>query len=81
MVKNGAMRPSITATELGLVLIFISRSVTRIYQRRAIELYGMAGAKVAQIPGNGVIPLWVSFIAVIGWSTALVAAGFWIMFG
>jgi hypothetical protein len=74
------MRPAIIATELGLALIFISRSVTRIYQRRAIALYGLAGAKVAHIPGNGVIPLWVSVLAVIGWSTALVA-GVWILFG
>lgn len=74
------MRPSIQATELGLALIFISRSVTRIYQRRAIALYGMAGARVAQIPGNGVIPIWVSLLAVIGWSTALVA-GAWFIVG
>ena len=74
------MRPSIQATELGLALIFISRSVTRIYQRRAIALYGMAGARVAQIPGNGVIPIWVSLLAVVGWSTALVA-GAWFIVG
>jgi hypothetical protein len=74
------MRASIQATELGLALIFISRSVTRIYQRRAIALYGMAGARVAQIPGNGVIPIWVSLLAVIGWSTALVS-GAWFLFG
>lgn len=74
------MRPSIPATELGLALIFIARSVTRIYQRRAIALYGIAGARAAQIPGNGVIPLWVSVLAVIGWLTAL-SAGVWILFG
>jgi hypothetical protein len=80
VVKNCPMRQSIQATELGLALIFISRSVTRIYQRRAIALYGMAGARVAQIPGNGVIPIWVSLLAVIGWSTALVA-GAWFVVG
>jgi hypothetical protein len=74
------MRPSIPATELGLALILISRSVTRIYQRRAIELYGIAGVRAAQIPGTGVIPLWVSVMAVIGWTTAL-SAGIWILFG
>ena len=74
------MRPSILATELGLALIFISRSVTRLYQQRAIALYGMAGVRAAQIPGNGVIPLWVSVLAVTGWLTAL-SAGVWILFG
>jgi hypothetical protein len=70
---NPAMRGSISMAELGLALIFISRSVTRIYQRRAISRYGIAGVRAAQTPGTGVIPLWVSLVAVIGWSTAVVA--------
>jgi hypothetical protein len=74
------MRPSIPATELGLALILVSRCMTRIYQRRAMALYGIAGVKATEIPGNGVIPVWVSVVAVTGWLTAL-SAGLWILFG
>jgi len=74
------MRPSIPATEIGLALIFISRSLTRIYQRRAIADYGVTGARLGGIPGSGVIPPWVSLLAVLGWLSAL-AAGAWIVLG
>ena len=73
------MRSSIPATEIGLALIFISRSLTRIYQRRAIAHYGIVGARLGGIPGSGVIPSWVSLLAVFGWLAA-VAAGAWTLF-
>ena len=74
------MRGSITATEIGLAVIFISRSFTRIYQRRAVALYGIAGVRAAQIPGSGVIPTWVSLLAVTGWAATLLAVA-WLIAG
>ena len=71
---------SIAVTEIGLAVIFISRSVTRIYQRRAVELYGIAGARAAQTPGSGVIPTWVSLLAVIAWAVTLLAVA-WLIAG
>jgi hypothetical protein len=79
-VEMGPVRGPIPATEIGLAVIFISRSLTRIYQRRAVELYGVAGMRAAQIPGSGLIPAWVSFVAMIGWTTALLA-GVWLIVG
>jgi hypothetical protein len=73
------VRP-IPFTEIGLAVIFISRSFTRIYQRRAVELYGIAGVRAAQTPGSGVIPIWVSLLAVIGWAAALLGAA-WLIAG
>ena len=70
------MRQLMSVTEIGLAFIFMSRSFTRIYQRRAVELFGAAGARAAEIPGSGVIPAWVSLVAVIGWVVALVAGAF-----
>ena len=70
------MRVSITATELGLALIFLSRSVTRVYGAAAIARHGVTGARVASTPGSGVIPLWVSLLVVVGWLLALIA-GAW----
>jgi hypothetical protein len=74
------VRGSIPITEIGLAVIFISRSVTRIYQLRAVELYGIAGVRAAQTPGSGVIPTWVSLVAVIGWAATLLAA-VWLVAG
>jgi len=74
------MRASVLATELGLTLFFVARSFTRIYQRRAIALYGIVGARAARVPGSGVIPAWVSLLAVTGWSVTL-AAGAWMLLG
>ena len=71
---------SISVSEIGLAMIFISRSFTRIYQRRAIELCGIAGARAAQTPGSGVIPTWVSLLAVIAWATTLLAVA-WLIAG
>jgi hypothetical protein len=71
---------SISVSEIGLAVIFISRSVTRIYQRRAVELYGIAGVRAAQTPGSGVIPTWVSLVAVIGWGATLLAVA-WLIVG
>jgi hypothetical protein len=63
----------ISVSEIGLAVILMSRSFTRIYQRRAVELYGIAGVRVAQTPGSGVIPTWVSLLTVIGWGATLLA--------
>jgi hypothetical protein len=63
----------IPVSEIGLAVILMSRSFTRIYQRRAVELYGIAGVRAAQTPGSGVIPTWVSLVAVIGWGATLLA--------
>lgn len=71
---------SISVSEIGLAVIFISRSFTRIYQRRALELYGIAGVRAAQTPGSGVIPTWVSLVAVIGWGATLLAVA-WLIVG
>jgi hypothetical protein len=64
---------SISVSEIGLAVILISRSFTRIYQRRAVELYGIAGVRAAQTPGSGVIPTWVSLLTVVGWGATLLA--------
>jgi hypothetical protein len=74
------MRSSITATEIGLALIFMSRIVTRVYQRGAIAVHGITGARAAEMPGSGVVPVWVSLLALTGWATALLA-GAWVIFG
>jgi hypothetical protein len=74
------VRGPIPVTEVGLAVILISRSFTRIYQRRAVELYGIAGVRAAQTPGSGVIPTWVSLVAVIGWAATLFAAA-WLIAG
>jgi hypothetical protein len=73
------MRGSISAIEVGLALTFISRSVTRIYQRRAIARLGLAGVRAAETAGSGVIPLWVSLLAVVGWSMSLGAAAVFLL--
>jgi hypothetical protein len=70
------MRASLLATELGLTLLFVARSFTRIYQRRAVALYGIVGARAARVPGSGVIPAWVSLMVLGGWALALIA-GAW----
>ena len=75
-----SMRASIQMAEMGLALIFLSRSVTRLYQGRAIAAHGIAGARAAATPGSGVIPSWVSVLALTGWTTALVAE-LWIILG
>jgi hypothetical protein len=74
------VRGPIPATEIALALIFISRSFTRIYQRRAVALYGIAGLRAAEDPGSGVVPTWVSLAAVTGWAGTLIA-GIWLIFG
>jgi hypothetical protein len=73
------MRSSISAAEIGLALIFMSRSLTRLYQRGAVAAHGIAGARAAEIPGSGVIPAWVSVLALTGWATALIS-GAWLLF-
>ena len=70
----------IPVSEIGLAVILISRSLTRIYQRRAVELYGIAGVRAAQTPGSGVIPTWVSLVALIGWAGTLLAVA-WLLAG
>jgi hypothetical protein len=80
MLHTLGMRSSISAVEIGLALIFMSRSLTRLYQRGAVAMHGLAGARAAEIPGSGVVPAWVSLLALTGWSTALVA-GAWLVFG
>lgn len=70
----------ISVSEIGLAVILMSRSFTRIYQRRAVELYGIAGVRAAQTPGSGVIPTWVSLVAVIGWGATLLAVA-WLIAG
>lgn len=70
----------ISVSEIGLAVILMSRSFTRIYQRRAVELYGIAGVLAAQTPGSGVIPTWVSLVAVIGWGATLLAVA-WLIAG
>jgi hypothetical protein len=80
LVHTSDMRSSITAAEIGLALIFMSRSFTRLYQRGAVAAEGLAGARAAEIPGSGVVPAWVSMLALVGWATAL-AAGAWLVLG
>jgi hypothetical protein len=70
----------ISVSEIGLAVILMSRSFTRIYQRRAVELYGIAGVRAAQTPGSGVIPTWVSLVAVISWGATLLAVA-WLIAG
>jgi hypothetical protein len=70
----------ISVSEIGLAVILMSRSFTRIYQRRAVELYGIAGVRAAQTPGSGIIPTWVSLVAVIGWAATLLAVA-WLIAG
>jgi hypothetical protein len=74
------VRGAIPVTELGLAVILISRFFTRIYQRRAVALDGIAGVRAAQTPGSGAIPMWVSLVAVIGWAATLLAAA-WLIAG
>jgi len=70
----------ISLIEIGLALILLSRSFTRIYQRRAVALLGVAGVRIAEIAGSGVVPVWVSLLSVTGWAMALPAAA-WAIFG
>jgi hypothetical protein len=74
------VRGSIPLSEIGLAVILISRSFTRVYQRRAVALYGIAGMRAAQTPGSGAIPTWVSLVALIGWAATLLAVA-WLMAG
>jgi len=74
------VRGSIPLSEIGLAVILISRSFTRIYQRRAVALYGIAGMRAAQTPGSGAIPTWVSLVALIGWAGTLLAVA-WLLAG
>ncbi len=65
------MRASIAATEVGLALVLMARSFTRIYYRRAIARFGLAGARAAAVPGTGVIPVWVSLVMLNGYALAM----------
>src|SRR5262245_65774582 len=59
------------AIEVGLALIFMGRSFTRIYLRKAVARLGVDAAALAQIPASGVLPASVSFMLLSG---GLVAA-------
>jgi hypothetical protein len=62
------------ATELGLALVFLGRSFTRIYVRRAVDQFGAHGIALARMPESDVIPTWVSIVLLGGWAIALVSA-------
>jgi hypothetical protein len=65
----------VSATEIGLALIFLGRSLTRVYFRRAVDRFGMVDAvALAREPGTGVVPAWVSVVLLSGWVIAAVAA-------
>jgi len=66
------------AIEVGLALIFMGRSFTRIYLRKAVARFGVDAVALAQIPESGVIPAWVSFMLLSGWLIAAAAVG-WLL--
>lgn len=68
----------VAATEFGLALVFLGRSFTRIYVRRAVAQFGADAIAVARLPESNVIPTWVSVVLLAGWAIALVAAG-WLL--
>jgi hypothetical protein len=65
----------VAATELGLALVFLGRSFTRIYVRRAVAQFGADAIALARMPESDVIPRWVSVVLLAGWAIALVAGG------
>lgn len=60
------------AVELGLALIFLGRSLTRVYFARAVAEFG-AAVTLARAPDIEVIPTWVSVVLLSGWAIAGVA--------
>ena len=70
---------SVTLTEVGLTLIFVSWTLTRTFQRRALRQYGFIRAVQLAACSGGVVPVWVSLCNVLGWALALVA-GTWVTF-
>jgi hypothetical protein len=72
------MPGSVTLTEVGLTLIFVSWTLTRTFQRRALRRYGFIRAVQLAACAGGVVPVWVSLCNILGWVLALVA-GTWLM--
>lgn len=65
----------VAATEVGLALIFLGRSLTRVYFRRAVERFAVHPIAAARELATGVmIPAWVSLVLVSGWMIAAVGA-------
>jgi hypothetical protein len=59
--------------ESGLALVFLGRSLTRLYFQRALAEFGSSSAAVVRVTATEVIPAWVSFVLLSGWAIALVA--------
>ena len=68
------MEHLVAATECGLALIFLGRSFTRIYVRRAVEQFRADAIAFARMPERDVVPAWVSFVLLSGWVITAVAS-------
>ena len=68
----------VAATEFGLALVFLGRSFTRIYVRRAVAQFGADATAFARMPKNDVVPAWVSCVFLSGWVITAFAA-FWLL--
>ncbi|MCA1853197.1 MAG: hypothetical protein LC647_12595 [Beggiatoa sp.] len=62
------MRASVSVVEQGLSLVFIGRSLTRIYCWREVERLQAAGVRARKTPDISMIPAWVSLLVVGGWA-------------
>ena len=54
-------------------MVFLGRSLTRLYFHRAVEQFGASAVVLARAPQSGVVPAWVSFVLLSGWVIALAA--------
>lgn len=68
----------VAVTEIGLALVFLGRSFTRIYVRRAVAQFGADAIAFVQVPESGVVPAWVSFVLLSGWGITA-GALFWLL--
>lgn len=60
----------VSAVELGLGLILLGRSLTRLYLGIAVERFGPSAAVLARDPDSDLVPTWVSVILLSGWAIA-----------
>jgi hypothetical protein len=72
--RTFALVKHIAVTECGLALVFLGRSFTRIYVRRAVAQFGADAIAFARMPESDVVPAWVSFVFLSGWVITAVAS-------
>jgi hypothetical protein len=54
-------------------MIFLGRSLTRLYFHRAVEQFGASAVVLARAPASGLVPAWVSLVLLSGWAIAVLA--------